>query len=105
MSEVRLPRRLENPDGMRFAPDGRLLVLEGAASSGDGRVVRIDVLGKASGPRRIEVLASGLETPVNLTVDAQGRVWVTEARLRDRLLHGASAKVPDAFWVTELSTK
>ena len=105
VSEVRLPRRLENPDGMRFAPDGRLLVLEGAASSGDGRVVRIDVLGKASGPRRIEVLASGLESPVNLTVEANGRAWVTEARLRDRLLHGASAKVPDAFWVTELSTK
>lgn len=102
VTEVELPRRLENPDGMRFAPDGRLLVLEGAATSGDGRVVRIDVLGKASGPRAIEVLASGMESPVNLTVEANGRIWVTEARLRERLLKGAAAKVPDAFWVTEL---
>ncbi|WP_163996880.1 SMP-30/gluconolactonase/LRE family protein [Pyxidicoccus caerfyrddinensis] len=105
VSEVELPRRLENPDGMRFAPDGRLLVLEGASQSGDGRVVRIEVLGKAAGPRRIEVLASGMESPVNLTVEANGRVWVTEARLRDRLLKGAAAKVPDAFWVTALSTQ
>jgi sugar lactone lactonase YvrE len=100
VSEVELPRRLENPDGMRFARDGRLLVLEGAASSGNGRVARIDVLGAASGPRPIEVLASGMESPVNLTVTTDGRVWVTEARLRERLLHGAAAKVPDAFWVT-----
>ncbi|QRO00840.1 SMP-30/gluconolactonase/LRE family protein [Archangium violaceum] len=102
VSEVELPRRLENPDGMRFAPDGRLLVLEGAANSGDGRVVRIDVLGRASGPRPIEVLASSMESPVNLTVESNGRIWVTEARLRDRLLKGAAAKVPDAFWVTKL---
>lgn len=105
VSEVALPRRLENPDGMRFAPDGRLLVLEGAANSGDGRVVRIDVLGKSSGPKPIEVLASGMESPVNLTVEANGRVWVTEARLRERLLKGAAAKVPDTFWVTKLSTR
>ncbi|QSQ27848.1 hypothetical protein JY651_24400 [Pyxidicoccus parkwayensis] len=103
VSEVALPRRLENPDGMRFAPDGRLLVLEGAAKSGDGRVVRIDVLGSASGPKRIEVLASGMESPVNLTVEANGRIWVTEARLRNQLLKGTAAKVPDAFWVTKLS--
>ncbi|MFP2932813.1 hypothetical protein ACLESO_48245 [Pyxidicoccus sp. 3LG] len=68
VTEVELPRRLENPDGMRFAPDGRLLVLEGAIDSGDGRVVRIDVLGQTQGPRPLEVLASGLESPVNLTV-------------------------------------
>ncbi|WP_205525762.1 SMP-30/gluconolactonase/LRE family protein [Pyxidicoccus trucidator] len=105
VSEVELPRRLENPDGMRFAPDGRLLVLEGATNSGNGRVVRIDVLGKASGPRAIEVLASGMESPVNLTVAKDGRVWVTEARLRDRLLRGTAAKVPDAFWVTALPAR
>lgn len=105
VSEVELPRRLENPDGMRFAPDGRLLVLEGATTSGDGRVVRIDVLGKVAGPRAIEVLASGLESPVNLTVGKDGRAWVTEARLRDRLLRGTAAKVPDAFWITGLPTR
>ncbi|MCP3141243.1 Vgb family protein [Pyxidicoccus xibeiensis] len=102
VTEVELPRRLENPDGMRFARDGQLLVLEGAIDSGDGRVVRIDVLGKAPGPRPLEVLASGLESPVNLTVTEDGRVWVTEARLRDRLLRGAAAKEPDGFWVTVL---
>jgi len=59
--------------------------------------MRIDVLGAASGPRPIEVLASGMQSPVNLTVTKDGRVWVTKARLRERLLHGAAAKVPDAF--------
>ncbi|MBZ4416997.1 hypothetical protein [Myxococcus sp. RHSTA-1-4] len=102
VTEVELPRRLENPDGMRFAADGRLLVLEGAIGSGDGRVVRIDVLGDTPGPRPIEVLTSGMESPVNLTVTGDGRVWVTEARQRERLLRGAAAKAPDAFWVTVL---
>lgn len=100
VTEVALARRLENPDGMRFAPDGRLLVLEGAIDSGDGRLVRIDVLGPSKGPRPLEVLASGLESPVNLTVAPDGRVWLTEARLRDKLLHGAAAKDPSGFWVT-----
>ncbi|WP_224243471.1 Vgb family protein [Hyalangium gracile] len=100
VTEVELPRRLENPDGMRFAPDGRLLVLEGAVDSGDGRLLRIDVLGPSPGPKKLEVLASGLESPVNLTVAKDGRIWLTEARLRERLLRGQEAKEPGEFWVT-----
>ncbi|MBZ4408404.1 hypothetical protein K8640_09285 [Myxococcus sp. XM-1-1-1] len=100
--EVSLPRRLENPDGMRFAPDGRLLLVEGATQSGDGRLVRIDVLGKSRGAKVLEVLASGMESPVNLTVSDEGTVWVTEARLRDRILRGPEAALPQVFWVASL---
>ncbi|WP_224368926.1 Vgb family protein [Hyalangium versicolor] len=103
VTEVELPRRLENPDGMRFAPDGRLLVLEGAVTSGDGRLLRIDVLGAGRGPKKLEVLASGLESPVNLTVSKEGRIWITEARLCERLLRGQEAQVPREFWVSVLS--
>ncbi|MCP3163686.1 hypothetical protein LZ199_12410 [Myxococcus sp. QH3KD-4-1] len=103
VTEVQLPRRLENPDGMRFAPDGRLLLVEGSIQSGDGRLIRIDVLGKSKGPRMLEVLASGLESPVNLTVSNEGTVWVTEARLRDRILRGTTAPLPKRFWVSSVS--
>jgi len=103
VTEVELPRRLENPDGMRFAPDGRLLLVEGSIQSGDGRLIRIDVLGKSKGPRTLEVLASGLESPVNLTVSDEGTVWVTEARLRDRILRGTTVPLPERFWVSSVS--
>ncbi|NTX13286.1 gluconolaconase [Myxococcus sp. CA056] len=102
VTEVELPRRLENPDGMRFAPDGRLLLVEGSIQSGDGRLIRVEVLGKTQGPRTLEVLASELESPVNLTVSDEGTVWVTEARLRDRLLKGTSVPLPETFWVASV---
>ncbi|WP_143177504.1 hypothetical protein [Cystobacter ferrugineus] len=103
VTELELPRRLENPDGMYFAPDGRLLLVEGALNSGDGRLLRIDVLGSARGPRPLEVLVSGLESPVNLTVATDGRVWISEARIRDRILRGPEAATPREFWVTALA--
>ncbi|MCE9666806.1 hypothetical protein LY474_03175 [Myxococcus stipitatus] len=105
VSEVALPRRLENPDGMHFAPDGRLLLVEGAIQSGNGRLVAVDVLGEQEGPRRLEVLARNLESPVNLTVSRDGTIWVTEARLRERLLRGTEAPVPESFWVTILAAR
>lgn len=102
--EVPLARRLENPDGMRFMPDGRLLVVEGAVQSGDGRLLRIDLLGRQSeDPVPVEVLASELQSPVNLALGREGRVWVTEARIRHRLLPGGDGSAaPEGFWVTRL---
>lgn len=101
ISEIELPRRLENPDGLRFTPDGQgLLVTEGAVESGNGKLLRIDVGTPTENFRSIEVLASGLESPVNLTLAADGRVWVTESRIRHRLLPGREGDVPDKFWIT-----
>jgi hypothetical protein len=49
-------------------------------------------------PKEIETLASGLESPVNLTIAGQ-TIWITESRIRHRLLPGKEAAVPDAFFV------
>jgi sugar lactone lactonase YvrE len=96
---VPLPRLLENPDGIQFAPDGSLLVTEGAIASGEGRLLRIkNVLSPGTTPKAIETLATGLESPLNLTVAGQ-TVYVTEARIRHRLLPGRENQVPDRFFV------
>jgi hypothetical protein len=95
---ISLPRQLENPDGIQFAPDGTLLVTEGAIASGNGRLLRIDVLAPGTDPKPIEVLADDLESPVNLTVSGN-TIWVTEARIRHRLLPGKATQVPDRFFV------
>ncbi|MUG94579.1 gluconolaconase [Scytonema sp. UIC 10036] len=95
---IPLERKLENPDGMQFAPDGSLLVTEGAVASGNGRLLRIDALSTGAGPKLVETIASGMESPVNLTV-ADGEVWVTEARIRHRILPGQEKKVPNNFFI------
>ncbi|MBE9016146.1 gluconolaconase [Chroococcidiopsis sp. CCALA 051] len=96
---ISLQRSIENPDGMVFAPDGSLLVLEGAIASGNGRLLRIrDILTPASQPKAIEVLADKMESPVNLTV-ADRQIWVTESRIRHRLIPGREAAIPDRFFI------
>ncbi|NHC35792.1 gluconolaconase [Scytonema millei] len=99
VAAISLQRSIENPDGMVFAPDGSLLVLEGAIASGNGRLLRIrDILAPASKPKAIEVLADKMESPVNLTV-AGRQIWVTESRIRHRLIPGKEAAVPDRFFI------
>ncbi|VEP18292.1 SMP-30/Gluconolaconase/LRE domain protein [Hyella patelloides LEGE 07179] len=95
---ISLERPLENPDGMQFAPDGSLLLTEGAMESGDGRLVRIDVLSPGTEPKPIETLASGFDLPVNLTT-LGNNVWVTVSRLRHRLLPEQKIEIPDRFFV------
>jgi sugar lactone lactonase YvrE len=98
LRELQLPRRIENPDGMRFAPDGSLIVLESAAETGNGRVLRIpDPF--AAGERRIEVVAEGLKSPVNLTVADDNTAYVSESHVRHRLVRGLENQRPDAFHV------
>ena len=93
-----LERKLENPDGMQFAVDGSLLVTEGSFKSGNGRLVRIDILSPGNKPKPIEIIAENMESPVNLTV-AGKRVWVTESRIRHRLLPGKEQEIPDRFFI------
>ena len=95
---ISLERKLENPDGMQFAADGSLLLTEGAMASGDGRLVRIDVLSPSTEPKPIETLASGFDLPVNLTT-SDNNVWVTVSRLRHRLLPEQIIEIPDRFFV------
>jgi len=101
LREIQLPRLIENPDGMALAADGSLIVLENAINSGQGRILRIrEPL--AADLRNIEVLRDGLENPVNLTISPQGCAFISEARIRHRLLPGMEANVPDEFRILEL---
>jgi hypothetical protein len=105
LTEITLPRRLENPDGMRFAPDGRhLLLVEGAIQSGDGRLISIDTRTLAISDR-IQTIAAGLESPVNLALAVDGAAWVTEARIRHRLIPGGAREMPDEFRISVFAPK
>ncbi|HCF3395436.1 TPA: hypothetical protein NIB86_001767 [Pseudomonas aeruginosa] len=101
LRELLLPRLIENPDGMGLAPDGSLIVLENAIESGAGKILRIaDPL--LPGPRNIEVLRKGLESPVNLTITPNGCAFITESRIRHRLLPGHEEETPDRFRILQI---
>lgn len=95
---IPLERSLENPDGMQFAPDGSLILTEGAVTTGKGHLLRINVFAAGTNPKPIETLASGLKSPVNLTLAGQ-EIWVTESQIRHRLTLGQEAQVPALFFV------
>lgn len=98
LRHLELPRKIENPDGMQFAPDGSLILLESAVQSGNGRVLQIaDPL--APGQRHIEVIVEGLNSPVNLTIADNGTAYVTESHIRHRLVEGMEDQRPDAFHI------
>ena len=99
---IPVERQLENPDGMQFTDDGSLLIAEGAMANGDGRLVRLNVLSSGSQPQSIETLASGLKSPVNLTI-SDGGVWVTESQIRHRLLPKQQAEIPERFFIHQLT--
>lgn len=56
----------------------------------------------APGARTLETLLFGLQSPVNLTSAPDSRVWVTEARIRHRLLAGREQEFPTSFRILEL---
>jgi hypothetical protein len=95
---IALERQIENPDGMQFAPDGSLILTEGAMESGNGRLLRINISSSGTEPNPIETLASDLKSPVNLTL-AGREIWVTESQIRHRLIPEQAATVPDRFFV------
>lgn len=95
---IRLERKIENPDGIQFAPDGSLILTEGAVESGNGCLLRIKVFAPGTDPKPIETLATELKSPVNLTL-AGREVWVTESQIRHRLTPGQEAEVPNHFFI------
>jgi sugar lactone lactonase YvrE len=71
---------LYQPDGMRLAPDGHLLLIEGRGASGsslkEGRLDEVRVTGDRA---TITVLKSGFELPTAVTV-SKHRAWVLESK-------------------------
>ena len=96
---LKLTRNLNNPDGMAISADGSLIVCEGNYQSGNGRLLRINL--SDSDSSNIEVLAEGLDSPVNLSLDNK-TAWVTEGRLRGLLSPELNLPQPDSFWVRRI---
>jgi sugar lactone lactonase YvrE len=71
---------LYQPDGMRLAPDGRLLLVEGRGKPGEplkeGRLDEVRIMGDRA---EIKVLRSGFELPTAVTAVA-GKAWVLESK-------------------------
>ncbi len=103
LRELALPRPIENPDGMWLGADGALWLTEGAVQSGDGRLLRI-AEPFAPGARIIETRLSGLESPVNLTALPDGRMWISEARIRHRLIGDRRLPAPTRFRLVAIDT-
>ena len=100
VEKLKLARNLNNPDGIAIAPDGSLIVCEGNYQSRNGRLLRINL--SDSDSSNIEVLAEGLDSPVNLSLDNK-TAWVTEGRLRGLLSPELNLPQPDSFWVRRIS--
>ncbi|WP_316429744.1 gluconolaconase [Leptolyngbya sp. NK1-12] len=98
VTAIPLERPLENPDGMQFAPDGSLILTEGAMTSGKGQLLRINVFAPGTHPKSIETLASELKSPVNLTLVGT-EIWVTESQIRHRLIPEEEGNIPDRFFI------
>ncbi|MEM9906525.1 MAG: gluconolaconase, partial [Cyanobacteria bacterium P01_D01_bin.44] len=100
VTPINLPRPLENPDGLAFAPDGRLLVLEGAAESGNGKLLAVDL--SSPEPHTVDVLLDSLESPLNLTVTGD-RIAITESRIRHLLVDDPTLTPPEIFRIVTVS--
>lgn len=103
LRELRLPRLIENPDGIAFTLDGSLIVLEGAVKSGDGKVLKIKNP-LTDGEQALEPFNVALESPVNLSIASDGRILITESRVRHRLIPGREKDVPAAFRIIQLNS-
>ena len=91
---IQLSRQIDNPDGMAVTPDGSLIVCEGNYETGNGRLLQVNLSDDLTG--EIEVLAEGLDSPVNLSLDSES-IWLTEGRLRSLLRPELDLPSPDLF--------
>jgi sugar lactone lactonase YvrE len=103
VEEIKLPRKIDGSDGIQLADDGSLIAIEGGIENGDGRLLRLSGLETGAKPK-LEILASGMNLPVNLTV-AGNEIWVTESLFRHRLVAGKEKEIPNRFFVRRFLTK
>jgi sugar lactone lactonase YvrE len=93
------------PDGMRLAPDGGILLVEGGARPGaglkEGRLDRVTVEGDRA---KIDVIATGFELPTAVTTVGR-TAWVLESKfdyLRNPALKGQD---PGSFHVRAVALR
>ena len=99
IEEIELSAAIDNPDGMAFGPSGRLLVVDGAVATGNGKLVAVDLNGPS--PHAVELVISGLDLPVNLTV-RDHMVAISESRIRHRMVDDPTLLAPDRFRIVLL---
>ena len=99
VTPINLQRPLENPDGLAFAPDGHLLVLEGATESGNGKLLAVDLTSPE--PHTVDVLLEDLKSPLNLTVVGD-RVAITEGQIRHLIVDDPNLTRPETFRIVTI---
>ncbi|RJE76075.1 hypothetical protein BGP78_13760 [Pseudoalteromonas sp. MSK9-3] len=102
VDKIELSRTLDNPDGLHVLPNGKLLILEGSPSTGNGKLNLIDLNGEQ--PYEVITLADNIESPLNLTV-INDTAYVTESRIRHLLVNDSILPIPDKFFVREVNLK
>ena len=109
VEQLQLTRNINNPalkdtpsdNGIAIAPDGSLIVCEGNYQTENGRLLQINLSGTDGLTGDIKLLAEGLDSPVNLSLNNK-TVWVTEGRLRSLLFPELNLPQPDSFWVRRI---
>ncbi|MEA5598432.1 gluconolaconase [Rivularia sp. UHCC 0363] len=98
VEEIALSRTIENPDGIQFTLNRQLIITEGAIQSGNGRLLQIDMNSPISNIKEVKEIASQIISPVNLTL-SKNQAWVTESRIRHRILKGKETEIPKHFFI------
>lgn len=99
VAPMKTARPLRYLDGLELGEDGTLYAIEGGIDDGEGRVLAVDVGGPA--PHGVEVLAEGLDTPVNLT-RVGTHLHVTESRFRHRMRPQLRLEAPTRWRTVDL---
>lgn len=74
-------------------------MIEGGIESGNGSLLRLQGWETtAKDKRKLKILASGMNLPVNLTV-AGNDIWLSESLFRHRLVPGKEKDIPNQFFI------
>ncbi len=96
VTRIALPRGVANPDGLWLMSEKELLLIEGNLGEGNGRLLRLRGDLAAAKVDTIEVIASDLDSPVNLSREGS-RVFVTLSSVRHLLSEATRMAKPTRF--------
>ncbi|BAY81739.1 SMP-30/Gluconolaconase/LRE domain protein [Calothrix parasitica NIES-267] len=109
VEEIELPRIIDGSDAIALADDGSLLMIEGGVENGNGRLLKLqgletDAKNKREFKPEFKVLASGMDLPVNLTVEDK-EVLLTESLFSHLFVPGKKKEIPNQFFVRRFSLR